>query len=300
MLATYVIETVGTQEYQLGQEHFLVAARRRLRRRLGRRDRARWSPAGTADPRAHAPAAVPVRLRRRPGRTRGRTSSGSAPTSHRARCSRRTRVACSRWASAPPGRHRSAGGPRTRAGSCDRGTSTSVGRCGGRCGTSRSASTPTSRGWSPAARTRRGPVGGSRPRSSRPTPSCTGWAGRTRSRCCQDGRLVGGLYGIAIGGLFAGESMFHTATDASKAAVAGPGRHRGRRRRPATPGRRAVAHAAPGDAGRHGGAAVRVPTAAGRCPDRPAARTLPLTSPHVRTFRRTFRTSGAKGPHVRS
>ena len=37
----------------------------------------------------------------------------------------------------------------------------------------------------------------------------------------QDGRLVGGLYGIAIGGLFAGESMFHTATDASKAAVAG-------------------------------------------------------------------------------
>ena len=48
------------------------------------------------------------------------------------------------------------------------------------------------------------------------------------------------------------------------------------------------------------GAAVRVPAAAGRCPDRPAARALPLTSPHVRTFRRTFRTSGAKGPHVRS
>lgn len=33
------------------------------------------------------------------------------------------------------------------------------------------------------------------------------------------GRLVGGLYGVAIGGLFAGESMFHTATDASKAAL---------------------------------------------------------------------------------
>ena len=31
--------------------------------------------------------------------------------------------------------------------------------------------------------------------------------------------LVGGLYGIAIGGLFAGESMFHRATDASKAAL---------------------------------------------------------------------------------
>jgi leucyl/phenylalanyl-tRNA---protein transferase len=34
-----------------------------------------------------------------------------------------------------------------------------------------------------------------------------------------DGRLVGGLYGVAIGGLFAGESMFHTETDASKVAL---------------------------------------------------------------------------------
>jgi leucyl/phenylalanyl-tRNA--protein transferase len=30
---------------------------------------------------------------------------------------------------------------------------------------------------------------------------------------------VGGLYGVAIGGLFAAESMFHTATDASKVAM---------------------------------------------------------------------------------
>jgi leucyl/phenylalanyl-tRNA--protein transferase len=36
-----------------------------------------------------------------------------------------------------------------------------------------------------------------------------------------DGALAGGLYGLAIGGLFAGESMFHHQTDASKAAVAG-------------------------------------------------------------------------------
>lgn len=34
-----------------------------------------------------------------------------------------------------------------------------------------------------------------------------------------DGELVGGLYGVNIGGLFAGESMFHRVTDASKAAV---------------------------------------------------------------------------------
>jgi len=36
----------------------------------------------------------------------------------------------------------------------------------------------------------------------------------------QDGWLVGGLFGVAIGGLFAGESMFHRTTDASKAALA--------------------------------------------------------------------------------
>lgn len=34
-----------------------------------------------------------------------------------------------------------------------------------------------------------------------------------------DDRLVGGLYGLRIGGLFAGESMFHRATDASKVAL---------------------------------------------------------------------------------
>ena len=37
--------------------------------------------------------------------------------------------------------------------------------------------------------------------------------------CWQGRRLVGGIYGVTIGGLFAGESMFHRATDASKAAL---------------------------------------------------------------------------------
>ena len=32
-------------------------------------------------------------------------------------------------------------------------------------------------------------------------------------------QLVGGIYGVAIGGFFAGESMFHRATDASKMAL---------------------------------------------------------------------------------
>lgn len=34
-----------------------------------------------------------------------------------------------------------------------------------------------------------------------------------------NGLIVGGLYGVAVGGLFAGESMFHTARDASKVAL---------------------------------------------------------------------------------
>jgi leucyl/phenylalanyl-tRNA--protein transferase len=34
-------------------------------------------------------------------------------------------------------------------------------------------------------------------------------------------RLAGGLYGVAIGGLFAGESMFHRVRDASKVALVG-------------------------------------------------------------------------------
>jgi leucyl/phenylalanyl-tRNA---protein transferase len=44
-----------------------------------------------------------------------------------------------------------------------------------------------------------------------------GWAHSVET--WQEGRLVGGLYGVAIGGLFAGESMFHTVRDASKAAL---------------------------------------------------------------------------------
>jgi leucyl/phenylalanyl-tRNA--protein transferase len=34
-------------------------------------------------------------------------------------------------------------------------------------------------------------------------------------------RLAGGLYGVAVGGLFAGESMFHRDRDASKVALVG-------------------------------------------------------------------------------
>jgi leucyl/phenylalanyl-tRNA--protein transferase len=37
----------------------------------------------------------------------------------------------------------------------------------------------------------------------------------------QEDELVGGLYGVAIGGAFFGESMFHRASDASKVALVG-------------------------------------------------------------------------------
>jgi leucyl/phenylalanyl-tRNA---protein transferase len=37
--------------------------------------------------------------------------------------------------------------------------------------------------------------------------------------CWREGQLVGGLYGVAIGGLFAGESMFYHERDASKVAL---------------------------------------------------------------------------------
>lgn len=37
--------------------------------------------------------------------------------------------------------------------------------------------------------------------------------------CWERGELVGGVYGVSVGGLFAGESMFHRASDASKVAL---------------------------------------------------------------------------------
>lgn len=46
-----------------------------------------------------------------------------------------------------------------------------------------------------------------------------GWAHSVEA--WHDGQLVGGLYGIAINGLFAGESMFHRRRDASKVALVG-------------------------------------------------------------------------------
>lgn len=47
-----------------------------------------------------------------------------------------------------------------------------------------------------------------------------GWAHSVET-WSHDGRLVGGLYGVSVGGVFAGESMFHREPDASKVALVG-------------------------------------------------------------------------------
>jgi len=47
-----------------------------------------------------------------------------------------------------------------------------------------------------------------------------GWAHSVEA-WSDDGELAGGLYGVAVGGLFAGESMFHRVRDASKVALVG-------------------------------------------------------------------------------
>ena len=47
-----------------------------------------------------------------------------------------------------------------------------------------------------------------------------GWAHSVEAWTVE-GRLAGGLYGVAVGGLFAGESMFHRERDASKVALVG-------------------------------------------------------------------------------
>ncbi len=47
-------------------------------------------------------------------------------------------------------------------------------------------------------------------------------AGHAHSvECWLGSELAGGIYGVAVGGLFAGESMFHRVSDASKVALAG-------------------------------------------------------------------------------
>ena len=91
-----------------------------------------------------------------------------------------------------------------------------------------------------------------------------GWAHSVEA--WRDGRLAGGLYGVSVGGLFAGESMFHRERDASKVALLAlvdllSDQHADRRR-----ARRAVADPAPGLARRRTPSARGVPRVARGAP----------------------------------
>ena len=91
---------------------------------------------------------------------------------------------------------------------------------------------------------------------------CT-WHGEGRAHSFEtwiDGELAGGLYGVSLGRMFFGESMFMQRTDASKIALAGAGRllSRARHRDDRLP----AAHLAPGFVRRPRDAAQRIPAPA--------------------------------------
>ena len=99
-------------------------------------------------------------------------------------------------------------------------------------GRTRSALTrPSTRWWPPARRTGRGC--GSRRAWARPTARCTALGLAHSVEAWSGERLAGGLFGVALGGLFTSESMFHREPDAGNAALVGaaapPGRARASR-----------------------------------------------------------------------
>ena len=73
-------------------------------------------------------------------------------------------------------------------------------------------------------------AGGSTPRSASAYRRLheLGWAHSIET--WQGDELVGGLYGVSVGGLFAGESMFYRVSDASKVALVTAGGRAGGRR----------------------------------------------------------------------
>ena len=81
-----------------------------------------------------------------------------------------------------------------------------------------SPSTPPSTWWWPPARTGRRP--GSTRRSRGSISNCTARGHAHSVEVWQGGRLIGGLYGVRLGGAFFGESMFSRARDGSKIALA--------------------------------------------------------------------------------
>ena len=166
---------------------------------------------------------------------------------------------------------------RSSAGCC---RSTACGSCPvaahGRRGASRSGWTPPSTDVVAACADpratgrldRRGDPGGVHPAAR------LGWAHSVEA--WRDGELVGGLYGVAIGGLFAGESMFHRERDASKVALVGLVDLLARRARGRAAARRPVADPAPGH--RSGRWRCAAPTTSPGCRTRSRCRCLPASA----------------------
>ena len=86
-----------------------------------------------------------------------------------------------------------------------------------------------------------------------------GWAHSVET--WRDGELVGGLYGLRVGGLFAGESMFHRVTRCVEGGVLGDRRAPADRRRDAL--RRAMDDAAPANRSARSTSPRRVPAPVG-------------------------------------
>ncbi len=172
----------------------------------------------------------------------------------RARCWPPTGWACSRCRSAAAAWR---GSPPTRAPSSPSTGCASAARCGAARRASRSASDTCFADVMVRCADPRRPGGWITPKFVKAYLRLhhMGWAHSVE--CYADGELVGGLYGVRIGGFFAGESMFHTATDASKVALVALVELAPRDRRRAAG--RAVDDAAPALAGRRRAAPTRVP-----------------------------------------
>ena len=97
-----------------------------------------------------------------------------------------------------------------------------AGRCASRSAATRSGSTPRSTTCWTAAPTAGDRTAGSTTRSPGLPPAAQARGRAHGGGLDRDGELAGGLYGVSIGGLFAGESMFHRpgiGRDASKVAL---------------------------------------------------------------------------------
>ena len=117
-------------------------------------------------------------------------------------------------------------------------------------------------------------MAGSMPRCEPRTCDFTTQASLTASRRGVDGELVGGLYGVAVGGLFAGESMFYRARDASKVALVALAD--GLQRRPSETDRCPVGDAAPALPRRASRPAPSIPAPPARPIEVPAPGHVPI------------------------